>query len=92
MISQLASTVGATTLGVVGGMAYGNALGAIPMRDDSAAPQTSGAAAPKTTADGTPVSGTTDATGIVHIGAILVLLSLAVLMFGSRFFKDARVN
>lgn len=71
---------------------YSSALGAIPLTDKNAAPQTSGAAAPKTTADGTVATTDGDARTILHVSAVFVLASLAVLAFGSRFFKDARIG
>lgn len=72
------------------GIAVGDMLGAVATT--SAVPATSSSSKPsKATADGTPVGAQTPRQSL-YVSAAYVVAAIAVLLFGSRFFKNARIS
>lgn len=76
--------------GTVAGMIVGDSLNAIPQR--ATVPATSSSSTPKATASGKAVSGDLTPRQNVWGAAFIVLGALALLVFGDRFLKDARIG
>lgn len=74
----------------MGGIMIGDMLGAVP--GPAAVPATSSSSAPRATADGAPVNSTLTPRQTVFSAAAIVVVALAILLFGSRVLKDARIG
>jgi hypothetical protein len=90
MLASMGMTAATTLGGVVTGMMVGDAMGAIPTK--VAVPATSNNATPKATANGKPVSSNMSPRQSLWLSAFFVVGAIAVLVFGDRFLKDARIG
>lgn len=92
----LAGTIG----GIAGSMIVGDTLKAVPVRqaspnvDANASPMTTSASTPRTTGDGTPVPATTQlsARGVTHLAAGMIVVALIIVLFGARYFRNAKIG
>jgi len=87
---MIGTTIASAIGGTVMGYAVGDAMGAIPTK--VAVPAVSNASTPKATADGKPVGNTQTARQSLFTSALIVVAGVAVLIFGDRFLKDARIG
>ncbi len=76
--------------GVVGGGIASDTLAAVPTAAN--VPATGASSRPKATADGTPVGGAQTPRQALFLSAAYVVVALAILLFGARFLKDARIG
>lgn len=90
MVAHLGMVAATTMGGVVTGMMVGDTLGAIPTK--TAVPATSNSSSPKATADGKPVSKQSTPRQSLWLSAFFVVGAMAVLVFGDRILKDARIG
>lgn len=88
--------------GVVVGGAIGDLLGAVPTKGNApdtgsgislkGSPSTGFNAVPQVTGDGTPVNPAPTAKESLWTSALIVVAAMAILLFGSRALKDARIS
>ncbi len=90
MVASLGITAATTMSGLTTGAVVGGALDAIPTTAN--VPATGSSAKPKVTGNGTPVNSTATPRQSLHMSAAIVIAALAVLVLGSRYFKDARIG
>lgn len=90
MVAHLGMVAATAMGGMVSGMMVGDALGAIPMK--IAVPATSNSSTPKATANGRPVSKNPSPRQSLFLSAFFVIAAMAILVFGDRFLKDARIG
>lgn len=90
MVAHLGMVAATAMGGAVTGMMVGDTLGAIPTK--TAVPASSNSSTPKATADGKPVGSNPTPRQSLWLAAFFVIGAMAVLVFGDRFLKDARIG